>query len=175
VCQAVCAEGIYDNTDILAWPAVLARCGVFTRTRILGAGRYRQFGQVGSNVRRTLLSCRTVAASEGLPDKGSRETSFRRRKKSRRGVDSRACLSVLVFPRATRQRGGLVACVLAAPPSRFLTAAGKVSCYCSSWRDLRRRKPESLVGPSWRLRRLQLGEQHRGCAKYRPPIVETYV
>jgi Tripartite tricarboxylate transporter family receptor len=40
-------------------------------------------------------------------------------------------------------------------PSRLLAALWNRSCYCVSWRNLRRRKPESLVGPSWRLRRLQ--------------------
>src|SRR5439155_26478887 len=52
-------------------------------------------------------------------------------------------------------QSGQTSCRKAAPPSRFLTAAGKLLCYCSSWRDLRRPKPESLVGPSWRLRRFQ--------------------
>src|SRR3989442_14594416 len=36
-------------------------------------------------------------------------------------------------------RSGRTSCRKDVPPSRFPTAAGKASCYCSSWRDLRRR------------------------------------
>ena len=43
----------------------------------------------------------------------------------------------------------------AASQFRFPTAAGQVSCYDLSWRNLRRLAPESLVASSWRLRRLQ--------------------
>src|SRR5205823_11952724 len=36
-------------------------------------------------------------------------------------------------------RSGRTSCRKDVPPPRFPTAAGKASCYCSSWRDLRRR------------------------------------
>src|SRR5712691_8544021 len=40
---------------------------------------------------------------------------------------------------------GRTSCRKGAPPSRFPTAAGKESCYCLSWRDLRRRSNAGIA------------------------------
>ena len=47
--------------------------------------------------------------------------------------------------REARLRSGRTSCRKGALPSRFPTAAGKVSCYFSSWRDLRRRSNAGIA------------------------------